>query len=119
MDRLLAERASRRHSERLHRLKILSIGTIIGALLGALWFGQSAADEHGVKVVAIGTGDGVSTLITAGHQRILVVAGNDRDALASVLTSSLRWNQRTLDLAIIASDADDEAIRVAVRELDV
>ena len=118
MDRLLAERAARRERERLRRLRLFALGVLIGALGAAVLYGESAAREHGVRVVAIGTGNGISTLVTAGRQRILVVAGDDATSLHDALDEELWWTQRSLDLIFVAADSSETSIRSSLWELN-
>ncbi|CAN5412682.1 hypothetical protein BH09CHL1_BH09CHL1_03650 [soil metagenome] len=103
---------------RRHRrwwFKNIALSMLIGALIsGALVFKweRGYADS---AITALGSGDGLSTLVQIESTRILIVSGDDPSEFANALAKARPGQTPRIDLVIVAPGAS----RVASRAIEI
>lgn len=94
---------------RVDQLSRLGLATVVGGLVGILLLTIWNHEDRGVGVVAVGTEDGISVLVTSGHRRVLIESGATGEALENGLGAHLPPLHRDLDLVLIHKGSGDGA----------
>ena len=94
---------STRAARACHLVLAVIASALVGLILLLVWDYQ----ERGVRVVAVGTEDGISVLVTSGHRRVLIESGADGKALSDGLNGHLTPLHRDVDLTVTDAGAAD------------
>ena len=88
--------------DRLVWAALAAVGGAVAALLLTAWWDW---EERGVRVVAVGTEQGISVLVTSGHRRVLIASGSSGRALGDGLGPYLLPLHRDLDVELLVGDS--------------
>jgi hypothetical protein len=81
-----------------------------------LVLGQAVlAKSRTPRVVLLGSGDRISTLIIAGNTRMLIASGTDGTAFLNAFSEALPFADRRVDLLVLAGDRDDLPVASTAR----
>ncbi|MGH2560739.1 MAG: hypothetical protein ACRDJH_16875 [Thermomicrobiales bacterium] len=83
---------------------MLTAGACFGATFPLVlgYAGVQARRAGEPRVIALGAGDALSVLITAGQSRLLIATGTDTTAFGNALASALPFGLRRVDVVLLA-----------------
>ena len=93
------------------KLRAAIVGLLAGLLVASLVTVVHARDYGQPALALLGSGDGLSVLVTTGDARLLVVGGSDPAAFANALADARPRSHPRIDLLVELPDARAVASR--------
>lgn len=91
-------------------------GVFLGTLAVVLVIGQVVlAKSRAPRVVLMGSGERVSTLVIAGDARLLIATGTDGQAFLNAFAEAMPFGDRHVDVLILAGDRSDLPVAAAAQ----
>jgi hypothetical protein len=98
--------------QKLSRWAPLFFGLLCGLIAStSLVYAWNRPYNHEDALYLLGSGKGLSALVTTGGTRVLIAAGNDPIAFANALANARPLTAPRVDLLIIAPDSERVAVR--------
>ena len=102
--------------EDYRREVLILVAAVLGGLIGgAIWSYTWYSSGQGTTVAVLGSGKGVSVLVTHDQRRVLIVSGQDGAEFSNAVTDSMPMIAKPIDVMIIDPDSSFEVQERALK----